>query len=98
MIDCELRGLNCEPQVQTPRNPRECDVRRDGGVVTQRTANPPTASLLANKFARFTVRSTHGIPWVLSAAANSTLASAYEKGPLGCSRTTPTKRVGGSNG
>lgn len=52
------------------RNPQKTAIRPDGGVVTQRTANPQSSQLLSQQFARFTVCSTHGKPWVFGPTAN----------------------------
>ena len=43
-------------------DPQKCWARPDGGVVTQRTANPQSRLENQPKFARFPVCSRHGVP------------------------------------
>jgi len=61
MNDCELLGRHCELAVPCPVNPQKSAVWPDGGVVTQRTANPQSPGANPHKFASFRLCSPRGI-------------------------------------
>lgn len=70
MNDCELLGRHCELAVSRSKKRQKSAVRPDGGVVTQRTANPQSSSRLADKFATYPLCSLHGFPWGSAGIAN----------------------------
>lgn len=100
MIAANSEDRTANWQSGSPRKWRKSAVWPDGGVVTQRTANPPSPRRIADKFARFTPCSSTVLCGVQRAIANSLAISLLtEKAPLGCHRTRPDHTIlGGSNG
>ena len=53
------------------KNSAKCLKRPDGGVVTQRTANPTTIAVFRHFMPNKTANSAHGFPKAFSKSANS---------------------------
>lgn len=74
------RDGTANPVSPQPENRAKSRTWPDGGVVTQRTANPLPRRLTPQFFAIFTVRSPHGIPEAYGADCELSAPSVREAG------------------